>query len=207
MSVHRRGRFVSFEGVDGSGKSTQAALLADVLRGRGLTVRTVREPGGTPLGEAIRSLLLDSAPGAVDAAAEVYLFAASRAQLVERVIRPALEAGEWVVADRFLDSSLAYQGGGRGLGIEHVLDANRLAVGDCLPDLTVLVEVAPDVAASRRCAGPDRIEAEGAALQRRVADAYDRLGAMFPERYGRVDADGAVDATHAQVLRLVAERL
>lgn len=207
MIVRRAGRFVSFEGVDGSGKSTQAGLLADALRARGLTVRSVREPGGTALGEAVRSLLLDSDPGSVDARAEVFLFAASRAQLVERVIRPALEAGEWVVADRFLDSSLAYQGGGRELGIERVLEANRMAVGDWLPDLTVLVDVSPAVAAGRRCAGPDRIEAEGGDLQERVARAYDALAAMFPERYGRVPGDGTVEDAHREVLRLVEERL
>lgn len=197
---------MSLEGVDGSGKSTQARLLADALRARGLVVRQVREPGGTALGEAVRALLLDGPAGGVDPRAEALLFAASRAQLVAEVIRPALARGEWVVCDRFLDSSLAYQGGARGLGIERVLEANRLAVGDCLPDTTLVLRVPVSVGGQRRGGGPDRIEAEGDGLQGRVAEAYERLGAMFPERIVAVDGAGTVHDVHARVMAVVGAR-
>lgn len=199
------GRFVTFEGVDGSGKSTQARLLAAALRARGRTVTETREPGGTALGEAVRALLLSG--GAVSPAAEVHLFAASRAQLVSEVVRPALARGEWVVCDRFLDSSLAYQGGARGLGVDEVLAANRLAVGDCLPDLTLLVDVPAEVASARRGGGPDRIEAEGDGLQRRVAEAYRALAARFAARIVPVAGVGSEQEVHRRVMDAVEARL
>ena len=149
--------FVTFEGIDGSGKTTQAALLAEWARGQGHEVVAVREPGGTPLGERIRELLLDGPE--MTAWAEASLFAAARAELAERVIRPALGRGAWVVCDRYVDSSLAYQGAARGLGIEAVRELNRAATEGLAPDTTFVLLIDPDMALARRArvaAGPHR---------------------------------------------------
>jgi len=198
------GRFVSLEGIDGSGKSTQAHLLAEALRARGIEVVETREPGGTPLGEEIRRLVLHSPKGAVAPGAEVHLFAASRAQHVDRLIRPALARGAWVVSDRFVDSSLAFQGAARGFGIETVLEANRTAVDGCLPDLTLVIDVPPATATWRRSGnGDDRIEAEGIAFQEAAAEGYRELARRFPERVILVDGDGEPAAVHAAVLARV----
>jgi dTMP kinase len=189
--------------VDGSGKSTQAAMLADALEARGLDVLRTREPGGTPVGERVREILLSGAPGELELSAEALLFAAARAELVRRVIGPALDAGRWVVSDRFLDSSLAYQGAARGLGIDAVLEVNRLAVGDRTPDLAVVIDVPVALATSRRRATPDRIEAEGDGFLERVADGYRELAARFAGRVRLVDGTGSPDEVHARVLAAV----
>jgi dTMP kinase len=182
--------FVTFEGLDGSGKSTQAALLRDALAAEGRTVVLTREPGGTELGERVRELLLDGA--AMAAWTEAALFAAARAELVASVIRPALERGEDVICDRYVDSSLAYQGLARGLGVEPVLELNLHAVQRLLPDVTVLLLVDPDEAA-RRAGETDRLEREGAAFRRRVDAAYRELAAMFPDRIVAVDGASRPD--------------
>ena len=177
--------FVTFEGVDGSGKSTQARLLAERLREEGREVVLTREPGGTALGEEVRTLLLHGehiAPWA-----EAALFAAARAQLVDEVIRPALARGADVVSDRYLDSSLAYQGLARGLGIERVLELNLLATSGILPDRTVLVLVPPAEAAARRGDAPDRIEREGAGFAEEVDRAYREIARVFGQRVVVVD--------------------
>lgn len=198
-----RGRFISLEGVDGSGKSTQASMLADALRDREHEVVAVREPGGTPLGEAIREVVLG--PDAMSPWAEALLFAAARAQLVADVIRPALEGGKWVVADRFLDSSLAYQGTARGLGIERVAQVNAPAIEDCMPDLTIIIDIAPGSAADRRAGrgSVDRIEDEGEALQEAVAAGYREVARLFPERIALVSGAGSLDEVHTRVLAAV----
>jgi dTMP kinase len=196
-------RFVAFEGVDGSGKSTQAALLAEALEARGLRVVRTREPGGTPVGERVREILLSGEPGAVSLLAEVHLFAAARAELVRRVIAPALEGGAWVVCDRFLDSSLAYQGAARGLGIDAVLELNRGAVEGCLPALSLVIDTPVAVAASRRSAAPDRIEAEGDRFLAAVAGGYRELAGRFPDRVRLIPGDGGVDEVRARVLEAV----
>ncbi len=196
------GRFIALEGIDGSGKSTQAAMLADALEARGHRVVRVREPGGTPLGEAIRGLLLDTPAGSMGAVAEACLFAASRAELVRRVVRPGVADGAWVVCDRFVGSSLAYQGVGRGLGVDVVTDVNRAAVDGCAPDVTVLIDVPVAEAAGRRCAGDDRIEAEGTGFQQRVADGY-RAQAEGDARMVVVDGRGSPADVHARVLAAV----
>ena len=177
--------FVTFEGLDGSGKSTQARLLAERLEADGEDVVLTREPGGTELGEAIRDLLLHA--GDVTPWAEAALFAAARAQHVAELIRPALERGATVVCDRYLDSSAAYQGAGRGLGLDAVLELNLVAVGGLLPDRTFLLRIDPATAAGRLGAAPDRIERAGSDLWERVDAAYAELAARFPERYAVVD--------------------
>ena len=177
--------FVTFEGVDGSGKSTQARLLADRLRSEGREVVLTREPGGTETGERIRELLLHGeglAPWA-----EASLFAAARAQLVDEVIRPALARGDDVVSDRYLDSSLAYQGVARGLGIERVLELNLLATSGLLPDRTFLLALPPDEAAARQSDEPDRIESEGAAFAEEVDRAYREIALVISKRVILVD--------------------
>src|SRR4051794_1704974 len=193
-----RGLFVTFEGIDRSGKTTQARLLADAL---GPAALAVREPGGTEAGERIRAILKDPAVE-LSPRGEALLFAAARAELVEQVIRPALEQGRVVISDRFLDSSLAYQGGARGLGIDEVGRINNFALGGLRPDLTLLLDLDPDAAAAR-AGEADRFEDEGTALQRRVLDAYEELIAADPERWRRIDAARAPDGVHADVVAAV----
>jgi dTMP kinase len=200
-------RFIALEGIDGSGKSTQAERLAAALTERGVAVATTREPGGTALGESVRDILLAGAPGRMSPIAEVHLFAAARAQLVHEVVKPALQEGRWVVSDRFLDSSLAYQGVARGLGLDVVLDANRSAVEGCLPDLSLIIDMEPAATAGRRRARPDRIEAEGDDFLARVAQGYREVAARFPERVVLVSGEGSVDEVHARVRATVADLL
>ena len=197
------GRFISLEGVDGSGKSTQASMLADALRERGHDVVAVREPGGTALGEDIRDIVLG--PDAMSPWAEALLFAAARAQLVTDVLRPALEAGKWVVADRFLDSSLAYQGTARGLGIDQVVQVNAPGIGHCMPDLTIILDIVPSSASDRRAgrASVDRIEGEGEALQEAVAEGYREVARLFPDRVALISAVGTLKEVHTRVLAAV----
>jgi dTMP kinase len=178
--------FITFEGVDGSGKSTQARLLAEHLRGEGRDVVATREPGGTKLGERVREILLGGE--AVAPWTEAALFAAARAQLVTEVIRPALDRGTDVVCDRYLDSSLAYQGLARGLGVERVLELNLLVIGGLLPDRTFLLLVPLDQAAVRRGSDPDRMEREGDDFVGRVDSAYRELAGIFAQRIVTVDA-------------------
>jgi dTMP kinase len=193
-----RGLFVTIEGIDRSGKTTQAAMLCEAL---GPEALAVREPGGTDVGERVRELLKDPSVE-IGGEAEALLFAAARAELVARVIRPALAEGRVVVSDRFLDSSLAYQGGARGLGMDQVAEINRWAIGGLEPDLTILLELTPEEAAGRGSQG-DRFEEEGEGLQRSVGSAYDDLAAADPGRWRRVDASRAPAAVHADVLAAV----
>ncbi len=179
--------FITFEGVDGSGKTTQARLLAEQLRAEGRDVVDTREPGGTPLGEGVRELVLSGER--VAPWAETALFAAARAQLVEEVIRPALARGADVVCDRYIDSSLAYQGLARGLGVERVLELNLLATGGLLPDRTFLLLVPLEQAAGRQDEEPDRIEREGGDFASEVDRAYRELVRTFPRRVIAVDGD------------------
>ncbi|HEY2602076.1 MAG TPA: dTMP kinase [Thermoleophilaceae bacterium] len=192
------GLFVTFEGIDRSGKTTQAAMLCEALGDEALAVR---EPGGTEVGERLRELLKDQAL-AIAPEAEALMFAAARAQLVADVIRPALEEGRVVVSDRFLDSSLAYQGVARGLGVEDVEQINRFATGGLLPDITLLLSIDPARAAAR--AGQlDRFEDEGDSLQRAVFGAYRELADADPGRWRTVDADRPSKEVHDEVLQAV----
>ena len=178
--------FVTFEGLDGSGKTTQLRLLADRLTAEGRDVVVTREPGGTELGEAVRDLVLHG--GNVAPWAEAALYAASRAQHVEEVIRPALARGAVMLCDRYVDSSVAYQGVARGLGLERVLDLNLAAVGGLLPDLTLLLEMDATVADMRMTGKRDRLEREDASFHARAAAGYRELAARFPERIVVLDA-------------------
>jgi dTMP kinase len=190
--------FISLEGIDGSGKSTQAKLLAEAL---GPDTLLIREPGGTAAAERIRELLADPSLD-LDPFAELLLFSAARADLLSRVIRPALEAGRTVVADRFADSSVAYQGGARGLGTSHVLSLTDDVIDGLWPDVTVLLRVDPK-AALVRADGEDRFEAEGLELQRAVAEAYEEIAQAAPDRVVALDASGTIDEVHAQVFAAV----
>jgi dTMP kinase len=177
--------FITFEGQDWSGKSTQAALLVEGLRRDGREVVATREPGGTPIGESIRTLVLDGPE--MSAWAEAALFAAARAEHVAAVIRPALERGDAVVCDRYVDSSVVYQGIARGLGAERVLELNLGVTGGLLPDRTFVLNVDQETARARHSAGLDRIEREDEDFRRLVADGYRRLTDLFPERVVALD--------------------
>jgi dTMP kinase len=194
--------FITLEGIDRSGKTTQAGMLAEAL---GAGTLLLREPGGTPAGERMRTMLKDPAL-ALDPAAELLLFSAARAQLISQVIKPATEAGRDVVCDRFSDSTVAYQGVARGLGTERVERLNDLVVGDCLPDITLLLRIDPADAFYRQAEIDDRFESEGLEFQRRVAGAYDDLAERHPERIVVIDAAAAPPEVHETVMRAVNQR-
>jgi dTMP kinase len=222
VSAHpHRGRFITFEGLDGCGKSTQLDKLARFLLGQGLSVVVTREPGGTATGEQIRRLLLDTATASLSPAAELALMFASRAQHIAEVIQPALAHGRIVLCDRFTDSTEAYQGGGRKLGSRPVLELHRILCGDLQPDLTILMD--SDVAASverarrrnRAHAGKsgrgksdeNRFELENRAFFGRVRAAYMAIAAREPLRVTVVDARGPAQETHTQIVEIVRRRL
>ena len=187
-----RGAFITLEGGEGVGKSTQLKLLAGWLERAGAEVVTLREPGGTPVGDRIRAVLLDPVHEGMDARAELLLYEASRAELVASVIRPALERGAFVICDRFADSSTAYQAYGRGLPLAEVLEMNRVATGGLEPDLTLILDLDPGVGLRRATAthGADRLEAEGAEFHRRVRAGFLTIAALDPGRCRVVDACG-----------------
>jgi len=185
------GRLITIEGLDGAGKSTLALGLHSALGERGVRVELLREPGGVALSERIRELVMDPA-FAVDPRAEALLYAAARAQLVRERLRPLLDAGVVVLLDRFVDSSLAYQGGGRELGLEPVRAINRFATGSLAPDRTLLLRIAPAAGRARqgmRASAPDRLEREDEDFFERIAAAYDELARSEPERFRVIDAD------------------
>jgi dTMP kinase len=193
--------FVSLEGIDGSGKSTQAKLLAEAL---GPETLLIREPGGTEAAEQIRGLLADPEL-ALDPLAELLLFLAARADLTAGAIRPAIEAGRDVVCDRFADSSVAYQGAARGLGVGEVISLTDAATEGLWPDLTVLLRLDPEVGLGR-ADGNDRFESEGLELQRAVAQAYEEIAKVASDRVVVVDADGTVEEIHERVVEVVRGR-
>lgn len=199
--AQQRGHFISFEGIDRSGKSTQAALLAESLSGRALLVR---EPGGTNLSERVRAILKDPTIP-LTARAEALMFAAARADLVERVIEPALAEGRVVIADRYVDSSLAYQGAARGLGVDEIARLNDWGTGGITPDLTLLIAIDPARARQRGAEVDDRFEDEGLAFQQRIAAAFDALAAENRDRFTRIDGDREPAAVAADVARAVGE--
>lgn len=206
MTTQRPGLFIAFEGGDGAGKSTQAAELARTLEARGVTVLRTREPGGTPIGEKLRSLVLDHGHGHIDAHTEALIFAASRAAHASQVIRPALARGETVLTDRYIDSSVAYQGAGRSLGADAVRTLNEWATSGLLPDLTVLLDVDPAVGRQRRTAGDapeDRLESEADDFHARIREAFLNLAAARPERYLVLPAHLPVAELAARILASV----
>jgi dTMP kinase len=197
--TERRGTFITFEGIEGAGKGTQVRLAKEFLESQGHEVLVTREPGGTTLGENLRDTLLEHGQGKVDARAEALLFAASRAQHVSHVIRPALEEGKVILCDRYLDSSLAYQGTGRGLGEQDVLSLNVWATQGLFPDLVILLHLEPDQGLSRIGGDQDRIESEDVAFHAKVADAFLKIAEDHPERFRVIDASGPPDQVHARV--------
>jgi len=208
-----RGLLITFEGIDRCGKSTQVLLLRDALLRAGLPVGcehapggVLREPGGTPAGERMREILLHE-PERLAPWTETALYAAARAELAVQVLKPSLQAGWVVLLDRYVDSSLAYQGHARGLGVERVLELNDWATGGLMPDLTFLFQVTAEQAAARAAGPPDRIEREGLAFQRRVAEGYAALAAAAPQRYRVVDGALSPEAVAGQVERLACEFL
>lgn len=203
-----RGKFIALEGGEGAGKSTQARLLADALRARGQVCVVTREPGGTAGAEAIRALLLGTEGEGWHPRAEALLFAAARSDHVERLIVPALERGEWVICDRFVDSSRAYQGAGGGLSDAEVLDLHRIGSGGLLPDLTLLIEVAPEIVTQRLAArdgdAADRIGGRDASYHAAVGAAFRRFAEAEPERFARIDGNGIAEGVHAAVMAALA---
>ena len=206
-----RGRFIAFEGGEGTGKSTQARLLATTLAERGIDCVTTREPGGTPGAEAIRALLLDPALPRWEPAAEALLFAAARSDHVAQLIAPALAAGRWVLCDRFVDSSLAYQGGAGGLGEDAIRALHRVGSNGLLPDVTVLLEADPRATEPRIRARDgdvaDKIGGRGATFHEGVALAFERLAGAEPARFRRIDASGSPEAVHALVVAALGDLL
>ena len=213
-----RGKFITIEGLDGCGKSTQLERLAKVLRADGLDVVVTREPGGTPTGEKIRGVLLDSHTGGLSPWAELAMMFAARTQHLHEVILPALSVGKWVLCDRFTDSSEAYQGGGRKLGSEPVLQLHKILCQDVLPDLTILMvsDVAHSVARARKrnlardpnsISDENRFEQENRAFFQRVLDKYLEIAKREPGRIFAIDSKPPADVVHPQIVAEVQRRL
>ena len=226
MATFARGKFITFEGLDGCGKSTQLEKLAAVLRRDGREVVTTREPGGTEIGEKVRAVLLNSGTANLAPLAELALMFASRAQLLHELVVPALDAGTWVLCDRYSDSSVAYQGAGRQLGVEAVLGMHRIVCRDVWPDLTILMdsEVAASVQRARRrntsrpidgrrgngtpaTGDENRFEQESRAFFERVHDAYLAIARREPQRVVLVDARRPIEVVHGEIVAAVRERL
>jgi dTMP kinase len=208
-----RGRLITFEGPEGAGKSTQAAMLIAKLEARGLEIIYTREPGGTKLGEAIRGVLQYNAAGEDPCPeSEVLLFEASRAQLVRQVIQPALARGAWVICDRFADSTTAYQGFGRGFPVELMETINRFAIGEAVPDMTILLDVNVSLG-MQRCAKRqvgqkrqyDRIESEALDFHEKVRQGYLELARRFPDRFRQVDAMRHAEPIAEDIWKLVSD--
>jgi dTMP kinase len=206
-----RGRLITIEGLDGAGKTTLVDALGAEIARHAVTVSLLREPGGVPLAERIRELLRDSSgPGAPSARAEALLYAAARAQLADTKLEPLLAEGTWVLLDRFVDSSLAYQGGGRELGVESVRELNRFATGGLIPDRTLYLRLAPDTGRRRQEAreqAPDRMELETPDFFEQVAATYDELAEADPLRIRRIDAEQHADAVLRDALAAIADLL
>lgn len=204
-----KGMFITIEGTDGAGKSTQIGLLAEFLRQKGLPVVLTREPGGTAIGEKIRALLLDEANREMTPVTEALLYAASRAQHVSQTIRPALEAGKIVICDRFFDSSLVYQAWGRNLGEALVQSINQWALDGLEPDCTLLfsLQVADGMARAAKDHAPDRLELEGISFQQKVYDAYQTLAKRYPKRIVAVNAAQSVEEVAKEVQEAIWSRI
>jgi len=201
-----RGKFITFEGIDGAGKTTQAAMLVEFLEKQKLSISFVREPGGDPISESIRKLLLHSEETMSDRA-EALLMIASRAQLTDKVILPYLMDGRWVIADRYADSTLAYQGGGRGLSSTALKEINYFGTYTLKPDLTFFLDISVEEANKRMSVSRDRIEKEGDEFQQRVRDFYTNLHTEEPERVILINGENSIDAIHNEIWSIVNEKL
>lgn len=203
--MSKRGFFITFEGTDGTGKSTHAKRLRQWLTKQGASVVLTREPGGGRLAERIRAILLDPKLE-MDGLTELFLYEAARCNHVAQVIRPALEAGRWVICDRFTDATFAYQGAARGLNIKHIEALNNLATGGIQPHLTLWLDLPPTSGLARaggRRGGHDRLEKEGLGFQRKVRQGYANLARRFPRRIRRVPVQKSIDETQSNIRRLV----
>lgn len=200
--------FISFEGVDGAGKSTQLQLLLEYLNEKGIDYVFTREPGGTPVSERIRELLLDPAHQGMSVISEAFLFAASRAELVQRVIRPALASRKVVICDRYVDSSIVYQGSAGGLPVEFISQINEMATGSLKPHRTIVLDLSPEVARERRGGTEaDRMEQKDDWFHEQVREGYLDLAKAEPRRVKIVDASGTVEAIQTEIRKLVDEIL
>ena len=201
-----RGKFITFEGIDGCGKTTQAEMLLELLEKQELSISFVREPGGDPISESIRKLLLHSEEIMSDRA-EALLMIASRAQLTDKVILPHLLNGRWMIADRYADSTLAYQGGGRGLNSTALEEINYFGTYTLKPDLTFFIDISVEEANKRMSVSRDRIEKEGQEFQQRVRDFYTNLHSKEPERVILINGENSIDAIHNEISSIVSEKL
>ena len=207
MSASRSGFFIAFEGGEGAGKSTQVRLLAKALTAAGHEVVTTLEPGDTEVGRQLRQILLGHQTGTIDPRTEALLYAADRAEHVASVVRPALERGAVCITDRYIDSSIAYQGAGRVLDPDDIERISMWATGDLWPDLTIVLDIDPEVGLTRFSAPADRLEAEPLAFHQRVREHFLALSRRSPERYLVLDATAPVDAVSSQIRAAVLERL
>jgi dTMP kinase len=210
MSTTKRGLFITFEGPDGSGKSTQARMLAERLRGEGRAVLESVEPGGTPIGQQIRRILLDPANKELTATAELLLMFAARAQNIEQWILPALAQGKIVISDRFTDSSLAYQGAGRGLGAKTVLELDRIACHGLTPDVTFCIDIDSETGLARaqsRGGSETRLEEQAIDFHHKVREAYHELSRNEPQRFRLIDGNNTPEAIAAKVWKELAPLL
>ena len=206
MSSSNNAKFITFEGIDGCGKSTQARLLLEYMNKSGKETILVREPGGTNISESIREILLHSSSGQMGDRTESLLMTASRAQLTQEVIIPNMDQGKFVIADRYSDSTLAYQGGGRNLDIEWLIELNNYATFTLLPDITFFVDIRSEEALRRLDSNKDRIEGEGIEFQARVRKTYHELADRFNDRYVILDGYGEIDDIHQKVLNEMIRR-
>ena len=206
MSSSNSAKFITFEGIDGCGKSTQAKLLLDYMNKSGVETILVREPGGTNISESVREILLHSSAGQMGDRTESLLMTASRAQLTQEVIIPNMDQGKFVIADRYSDSTLAYQGGGRNLDIEWLIELNNYATFTLLPDITFFVDIRSEEALRRLDSNKDRIEGEGIEFQARVRKTYHELAERFNDRYVILDGYGEIDDIHQKVLNEMIRR-
>lgn len=200
MSTSNKGAFISFEGIDGCGKSTQVKLLLEKLDKEDIACSLIREPGGTQVSEEIRSVLLKTRTENMSSRAEALLMTASRAQLTKEKIKPALKDGICIIADRYKDSTLAYQGGGRGINIEYLIELNNFATYDLDPDLTILIDISSVEAKNRSVVSDlDRIESAGLEFQEEVRNLYLELADRFPERFLKIDGNESIEVIHGRI--------
>jgi dTMP kinase len=202
-----KGLFITFEGTDGSGKTTQIKLLEEYMNKKGYEVVLSREPGGTRVSELIRDLILDPINMEIVPLTEMILYAASRAQHVAQVIKPAIDAGKIVICDRFVDSSYAYQGSGRGVDLKIVADVNRVAIDGMIPDMTFFLDIDPEIAIKRRInsTGADRIEQEKMDFHKRVYEGYKKMALLYPDRIKTIDANKSIEEIYSQINEYLTE--